>query len=98
MRIKSLNDWSMPGGPRKTGFARRLLRRGGRSRIPGVELAIGPEGPLTLDATESDCRALRVRAESRGIPILSTASTMFWTRSLGDLDPGARSQAADDLG
>lgn len=98
MLIKSLNYWSMPGGLAGQASLEDFLGTAADAGFHAVEMAIGPEGPLTLEVTEAECRSLRAHAEGLGLPILSTASTVSWTRSLGDADPGARAQAAQDLG
>lgn len=98
MLLKSLNYWSVPGGLEGTLDPREFIRIAAEHRFPAVEVAIGEAGSaFGIDATEAQCRDLVAYAASMGVKIASTASGLYWGRSLADGDPNIRAQARADL-
>lgn len=98
MQLKSLNYWSMPGGLEGTLDPIEFIERAATYRFPAVELAIGEAGSaFGTDATESRCSEILAAAEAAGVKVASTASGLYWARSLADGDAGIRGQARRDL-
>ncbi|MFZ4508328.1 MAG: sugar phosphate isomerase/epimerase family protein [Fimbriimonas sp.] len=97
MNAKSLNYWSAPNGLSGTVPISDFLALAVRHRFEAVELCIFEEGVLHLGTTESEARAIRTQVEDAGLVVPSTASGIYWSRSLGDPGEGVRAQAFDDL-
>ena len=98
MLLKSLNYWSVPGGLDGSLDPAEFIRIAAEHRFPAVELAIGEAGSaFGTDATQSRCNELLALAGSLGVTIASTASGLYWGRSLADGDPAVRAQARADL-
>lgn len=98
MLLKSLNYWSVPGGLEGTLDPIEFIRIAAAHRFPAVEIAIGePGSAFGTDATESRCREILAAAASHGVAVASTASGLYWGRSLADGDPDVRAQARTDL-
>ncbi len=95
---KSLNYWSAPGGLEGTMSPKDFILLAKKHRFPAVELAIGDLGSaLSIDATEAECKEILEFANNENIAIPSTASGLYWSRSIGDSDESNRSQATKDL-
>lgn len=96
--LTSLNYWSLPGGLEGTLTPEQLIDAAARHGYEAVELAIGDSGSaFGLDATEARCAEVRQYAEARGVRTPSVASGLYWSRALGDADPGSRARARADL-
>jgi hexulose-6-phosphate isomerase len=98
MLLKSLNYWSVPGGLEGSLDPIEFIRIAAEHRFPAVELAIGePGSAFGTDATEGRCQEVLRAAEAAGVVVASTASGLYWGRSLGDATAEARAQAKQDL-
>lgn len=97
MIVKSLNYWSSPNGLTGEVPIADFLALAKRHRFDAVELCIGDSGALHTQSTESECRSIRAMAEDLGVPVLSTASGLYWFKNIGDEDPDLRRTAEDDL-
>jgi len=95
--IKSINYWSFPGGLEGSLDVFEALRLAKEHRFDAIELGIFTQGTLQLDVTEQRCKEIKSEADRLGIALPSVASGVYWSRSLGDSDAGARSQAKEDL-
>lgn len=95
--LKAINAWSFPGGLEGTLDPVEAVRLAKHYGFEAVELCIGQSGGLSLDWGEPQCRALAAEAAHLGVAIPSVASGLYWTRSLGDRDPAARSRAKHDI-
>jgi L-ribulose-5-phosphate 3-epimerase len=93
MLLKSINYWSFPGGLEGTLDVIDAMRLARDHGFDAIELGIGESGALGLDVTEQRCAQIRSEADRLGLTIPSTASGIYWSRSLGDGNP----QAVDDL-
>lgn len=97
MLLKSINYWSYPGGLEGTLPLPDFFAKAKRDGYEAVEVAIGHEGELTVDATEEQCRQILDLASQAGVKVASVASGTYWTRSVGDEDQASRSAAIEDL-
>lgn len=98
MLVKSLNYWSVPGGLEGTLDPIEFIRIAAEHRFPAVEVAIGESGSaFGLDVTQARCEELLDVAASHGVAIASTASGLYWARSLADASESVRRQAREDL-
>lgn len=94
---KSLNYWSAPGGLEDTLPVSDFLLLAKRHNFPAVELCISENGALGLGTSERRCQEIAEEARSLGLSLPSTASGLYWTRSVGDEDAGVRKHAEEDL-
>lgn len=97
MLLKSINYWSFPGGLDGTYPAEDFLREAAHNGYEAAELCISAAGTLGLGTDEKRCQSLRAHADSLGITLPSVASGLYWSHALGDEDPAARAQAAEEL-
>ncbi len=96
MLVKSLNYWSVPGGLDGTLDPVEFIRIAAQHRFPAVELAIGGE-TLSTATTQAQCNDILKAAAEAGVKIASTASGLYWGRSLGDATAEGRAGAQEDL-
>lgn len=94
--LKTLNYLSFPGGLANEFPIDEALTSTKEHGYAGLELCVADSGVLTLEATESECRSIRARAEAAGVALPSLCSGVYWDRSLGDTDPSKRERARDD--
>lgn len=98
MLLKGINAWSFPGAFEDKVSPFDAISLGKEHGYEAVELCIGEVGTqFGLDATEATCKSLIDHASTNGIQLKTTASGLYWGRSLGDPDASIRAQAADDL-
>lgn len=95
--IKAINAWSLPGGLEGTLSPFDAIQWAKQYGYEGLELAIGDNGILTPETTQSTCQEIRAAAQKEGIKLETVASGLYWGRNLGDSDPAKRAQAQDDL-
>ena len=89
MNLKGINYWSYPGDPPLDEFFAKAKRDGFES----VEPAIGDEGELHLDVTQSFCEDAVAKAESHGLKIMTMASGIYWNYNLASPDEADRKRA-----
>lgn len=98
MLTKSVNYWSAPGGLAGTLTPGDFMQLAKASGYHAVELAVGDVGSaFPVDATQAFCEDVVAESQTIGIPILSLASGLYWSRNLGDADAQSRAQAQHDL-
>jgi hexulose-6-phosphate isomerase len=97
MILKSINYWSYPGGLDGSLALPDFFAKAKAHGYEAVEVAIGHEGHLNVDASEADCQAILAQAEAAGVKVASVASGTYWARSVGDEDMEARAGAIEDL-
>ncbi len=98
MLLKSLNYWSVPGGLDGTLDPLSFIAIAAKYGFPAVELAIGEAGSaFGTDVTQARCEEVLAAAASAGIAVASTASGLYWGRSLADGSASIRAEAQDDL-
>lgn len=61
----------------------------------GVEMAVGPTGPITFDSTKEEMEALREKAASYGIEFYSLVCDICWDYSISSNDPKVRKKAEE---
>lgn len=96
MLLKSLNYWSVPGGLEGTLDPFEFLKIAKENGYEAVEIAIGGEA-FDCFTPEHICLELKAEADKLGIKIPSTASGLYWGRSLADGDEDQREGALEDL-
>ncbi|HEO70617.1 MAG TPA: sugar phosphate isomerase/epimerase, partial [Candidatus Hydrogenedentes bacterium] len=89
----AINQWAFPGAMPAT-EAIDIAKRIG---FEAFEICIGDEGPVRLDATESDIIAIRRHAEKAEIALTSVGSGMGWKHALCSPDVDERTRAKDTL-
>ncbi len=97
MLFKSINYWSLPGGIEGTLPVETFLDKAKAHGFDAVELCVGAEGALGLDITEERCRTIHALAESKGVPVMSVASGLYWSYALASADESDRRRASDAL-
>lgn len=96
MLLKSLNYWSVPGGLEGTLDPFDFLKIAKDNGFEAAEIAIGGEA-FDCFTPEHVCAELKAEAERLGIKIPTTASGLYWGRSLADGDHDQREGAFQDL-
>ena len=98
MLLKGINYWCFPGAFEDKVDPFDAIKMTAEHRYEALELCIGETGTqFGLDATEKRCKELVQAAGEAGIVLKTTASGLYWGRSMGDPDPSIRAQAKDDL-
>ncbi len=98
MLQKSLNYWSVPGGLDGSLDPIEFIKIAADYDFPAVELAIGePGSAFGTDVSEARCKEVLAAAEALGVKVLSTASGLYWGRSLADASEAGRLGAKADL-
>jgi hexulose-6-phosphate isomerase len=97
MILKSINYWSYPGGLDGSLALPDFFAKAKAHGFEAVEVAIGHEGHLNVDATEADCKTILEQAAAAGVKVASVASGTYWARAVADADPELRALAIEDL-
>jgi hexulose-6-phosphate isomerase len=98
MLLKGINYWSFPGSFEDKVDPFDAIKLAKEHRYEALELCIGEPGTqFGTDASEAKCKSLLDAAKNEGIQLKTTASGLYWGRSLGDPDPKIRQAASDDL-
>ena len=87
---KGINIWSFPAGSIKDSLT--LARDAG---FEGVELALNPEGELSMRATDREILEVKGMAEGMGLSLYSLSSGLCWDYRLSDDDAGMRAKAKE---
>ena len=87
---KGINIWSFPAGSIKDSLT--LARDAG---FEGVELALNPEGELSMRATDREILEVKSMAEGMGLSLYSLSSGLCWDYRLSDDDAGMRAKAKE---
>lgn len=88
---KGVNIWSF----HQDNSIERCMRTAKDAGFEGIELALSKTGPLSLESTEAELRAIRAKAEEIGITICSLATGLYWEYSLTANDPAIREKAKE---
>ena len=86
---KGINIWSFD----QTKPLEACMRLAKDAGFEGIELAMAKSGPLGLDSSEEEIRAVRRLADEIGIKICSLATGLYWQYSLTANPPEIREQA-----
>lgn len=98
MLLKGINYWCFPGAFEDKVDPFDAIKMAKKYGYEALELCIGETGTqFGLDASESKCKSLIEAAGHEGIALRTTASGLYWGRSMGDPDAKVREQAKDDL-
>jgi hexulose-6-phosphate isomerase len=97
MLLKSINYWSFPGGLEGKLDVFEAMSLAKQHGFEAIELAIFEAGPLGLDTSEAACQKIKAEAEKLDLHLPTTASGLYWERSLADGNEAARKQAREDL-
>jgi L-ribulose-5-phosphate 3-epimerase len=98
MLLKGINYWCFPGAFEDKVCPFDAIKMSKQYGYEALELCIGESGTqFGLDATEAKCKELVQAAGEEGIALKTTASGLYWGRSMGDPDAKVREQAKDDL-
>lgn len=87
---KGINIWSFPNGSIKNSL--ELAKDAG---FEGVELALNPEGELSMESSEKEILGIRKMANDMGLSLYSLSSGLCWEYRLSDDDPAMRRKAKD---
>lgn len=88
---KGVNIWSF----HQDDSIEQCMRTAKDAGFEGIELALSKTGPLSLESTEAELRAIRAKAEEIGITICSLATGLYWEYSLTANDPAIREKAKE---
>lgn len=97
MNPKGINYWSYPGGLEGTLPVEDFFAKAKLDGFEAVEVCVGEDGALGLDADEATCTRLRGLAEAQGLKVLSVASGTYWGFSLASPTESDRKKAKDAL-
>ena len=87
---KGINYWSFPGGLEgKMDFA-AAVKEAKRLGYQGMEVCLFPEGPLSLDISESDVAKLGKLLDGAGLQAASVTTGVLWDYPLTSTDPAQR--------
>ena len=87
---KGINIWSFPAGSIQDNLM--LAKNAG---FEGVELALNPEGELSVDSTENEIKEIKRVADGLGLSLYSLSSGLCWDYRLSDDDASVRQKAKD---
>ncbi|MBE6567497.1 MAG: sugar phosphate isomerase/epimerase [Ruminococcaceae bacterium] len=87
---KGINIWSFPAGSIKDNLI--LAKDAG---FEGVELALNPEGELSVDSSENEIKEIKRVADGLGLSLYSLSSGLCWDYRLSDDDASVREKAKD---
>ncbi|MBS1701190.1 MAG: sugar phosphate isomerase/epimerase [Armatimonadetes bacterium] len=98
MLLKGINYWCFPGSFEDKVDPFDAVKMTKKYGYDALELCIGEAGTqFGLDADEAKCKSLVEAAGNEGVALRTTASGIYWGRSMGDPDAKVREQAKDDL-
>lgn len=97
MVLKSINYWSLPGGLDGTLPVEAFLEKAKRYGFDAVELCIGEEGALGLDADAGRCGEILDKAAEMDLKVASVASGIYWNYALASDSPADRARAVEAL-
>ena len=87
---KGINYWSFPGGLEgKMDFA-AAVKEAKKLGYQGMEVCLFPEGPLSLDISESDVAKLGKLLDDAGLQAASVTTGVLWDYPLTSTDPAQR--------
>lgn len=87
---KGINIWSFPAGTIKDSLT--LAKNAG---FEGVELALNPEGELSMSSPTSEIVEIKKTADDIGLSLYSLSSGLCWDYRLSDDEPNMREKAKD---
>jgi L-ribulose-5-phosphate 3-epimerase len=87
---KGLNYWSFPGGLDGVKDIKEAVRETKELGYEGLEVCLFSGGPLSLDMSDSDVKALRKTMEAAGVQAASVTSGQLWATPLTASDPAVR--------
>ena len=87
---KGINIWSFPAGTIKDSLT--LAKNAG---FEGVELALNPEGELSMNSPTSEIVEIKKTADDIGLSLYSLSSGLCWDYRLSDDEPNMREKAKD---
>lgn len=87
---KGINIWSFPQASIKDNLL--LAKKAG---FEGVELAINPEGELSMASSDSEIKKIKDFADGEGLSLYSLSSGLCWDYRLSDDDKNLRTKAKD---
>jgi len=85
------NQWAFPEGM----AAAQAISLAKEVGFEAFEVCIGETGPVPLDATEGDLRAIRRHADQMGIELTSVGSGLGWQYPISSPNPKLRSTAKE---
>jgi hexulose-6-phosphate isomerase len=98
MLRKGINAWMFPGAFEDLVEPEDAIVLAKKFGYESLELCIGPAGSkLGFDASEAKCQKLVQLAKDEGILLETTASGLYWGKSLGDPDDSVRKEAKEEL-
>jgi len=86
---KGINIWSFPAGT----TIEQAMRMAKHYGYEGIELSLEETGPLSLQSSDSDIKAIRSLAYDNGIEVCSLATGLYWTYSFSADDSEIREKA-----
>ncbi len=87
---KGLNYWSFPGGLDGAKDIKQAIREARELGYEGLEVCLFSGGPLSLDMSDADVKALRRAMEAAGLQAASVTTGQLWATPLTASDPAKR--------
>jgi len=84
---KGINFWSFPGGLDGSKDFAQAVAEAKALGYEGMEVCVFPEGPLSLDMSESDVAKLGKMLDSAGLAAASVTCGALWDNQLTSSDP-----------
>lgn len=98
MLRKGINAWMFPGAFEDKVAPEDAIKMAKKYGYDSLELCIGSAGSkFGIDATEKYCQSLKQLAHDEGVLLETTASGLYWGKSLGDPDATVRAEAKVEL-
>ena len=87
---KGINFWSFPDGLDGTKDFATAVQEAKALGFEGMEVCLFPDGPLSLDISESEVAALGKTLDSAGLQAASVTCGSLWDNQLTSSDPAKR--------
>lgn len=93
----SISSWSFPGGLGGLSDYGPVARQAKEAGFEGLELALSPEGCLTLESKATQIARVAASVRAEGVEVAGLASVMFWDYPLSSADPKIRAKGLEVL-
>jgi hexulose-6-phosphate isomerase len=91
--IPGISYWSFRDGLAGTHPIADALAEAKRAGFGAIELAVGTQGELTLETSQSQCSALRSAIDASGVAVQTVACGLSWAFNPASEDTGVRDKA-----
>jgi hexulose-6-phosphate isomerase len=92
---KGINYWSFPGGLEGKKDIDEAIAEAKKLSYEGIEVCLFPDGPLNIDMSDDDAKALRKKLDKAGLTAASVTTGMLWEYPLTSSDAAARKKGIE---